>query len=302
MTHEISTFRDADGVCRIVVSRAGRTVLEAGAAINPAMRLDGGTPGLIGWFSAASPPPPEAAAALFETAANELGTDSLIGPVNGSTWEDYRAPEPGGRTFLLDCRVPDWCGELFEANGFGVIARYVSYHIGLDGWTSDRCERAEAIFASRGVRVESYDPARGRELLSEVHMLSSESFRHNFLYTPLSEPAFVAKYLPLLSRVNPEYVLLARSASGRLLGFLLAFENTLSASPRELVLKTLAAAPDGEARGVGTFLVESIHRRAVAAGFGAVYHALMHTGNISSHIGGGPSAICRRYNLYGKKI
>ncbi len=291
-----------NGLRRVIVSCGGRKLLSAGVTVNPAMRLNGETPGMIGWLESESMPSAEAAAALFDAAAAELKTGYMIGPMNGSTWEDYRVPEPGGRSFPLDCRTPDWWGGLFEACGFETVARYVSTRIELDESAFARYDRMKRCFAARGITVEEFDPGHGRELLAEVYALSCESFRNNFLYTPIPEAVFTGKYLPLMARMDPRYVLLARNAAGKLLAFMLAFENRPALGAHEMILKTLAAAPGGEARGLGAFLVEMVHRRAFDSGYRTVCHALMHEHNMSGNIGGVRAKVCRRYKLYGRKI
>ena len=154
------------------------------------------------------------------------------------------------------------------------------------------------VFRARGVTVHDFEPDKAESILREIHALSLECFRHNFLYTPACDEFFLQKYLPLIAKVPPQCILLARDGSGRLVGFLFAVPNLLRRDRRELVIKTLAVRPEAVSRGLGAYLVELCSRRAYESGVRTVYHALMHDANPSANIGRAGMTVCRRYRLY----
>lgn len=266
----------------------------AAALVNPS--LPGG---LLGWFEAENSP--DAAAALFDAVQahfSRLGISSVIGPMNGSTWESYRVALPEGTPFFLDAESMPYYWNLFESNGFEVIAEYHSSRADLSETSFRKLEQLTSFFQSRGVTIENFERGKAEVILREIHELSLESFRNNFLYSPISLEYFLQKYLPLVVNIPPEFILLARDPSGRLAGFLFSVPNLLCRDRKELILKTIAVRPDCRRLGLGTFLVELCRRRAFEAGFQTVYHALIYDANPSARIERSDMTVCRRYRLY----
>ena len=271
-----------------------RVTAHAAALANPLI-----PDGLLGWFE--SDDRPEAAAMLFDAVQTHfagLGFSSVIGPMNGSTWAAYRVALPEGTPFILDVESMPYYARLFESNGFETIAQYHSTRADLSERAFPRLERMAPVFRARGVTIGEFEPDRAETVLREIHELSLDSFKYNFLYTPVPVEFFLQKYLPLLSKVPPQCILLARDRSGRLIGYLFAIPNLLCRDRRELVIKTLAVRPEPVARGLGAFLVELCSRRAWESGVQSVYHALMHDANQSANIGRDGMTVCRRYRLY----
>ena len=271
---------------------------------NGAMRLpDGDTPGIVGWFAAADDP--AAARAVLDAAVRALrddrGARRVVGPLDFCTWDSYRLalPEAGPRRFLPDVDTPAHYPALFEAAGFSKLADYVSTALAPDPATWSRLDRAAARFAARGVRVEPFDPARAERDLLDVFAVARVAFARAFLYTPVSEEGFLARYRPAVPRIVPEFVRIARDASGAPAGFVFALPNPLAPpGAPELVVKTLAVRPDPALRGLGAWLVEDLHKRAAGRGFRTVYHALMHEANDSANITARSARVVRRYRLY----
>lgn len=266
----------------------------AAAVVNPQI-----PEGLLGWFESVDRP--EAAAMLFDAVQAhfaERGIKSVIGPMNGSTWAAYRVALPEGTPFFLDMENKPYYAKLFESNGFETIASYHSTRADLSERAFPRLERMTPVFQARGVTISNFESDRAETILREIHELSLESFKHNFLYTPVPVELFLQKYKPMLAKVPPQCILLARDKSGRLIGYLFAIPNLVCHNRRELVIKTLAVRPEPVARGLGAFLVELCSRRAYESGVQAVYHALMHDANQSANIGRDGMTVCRRYRLY----
>ncbi len=276
------------------VMEGNRVEAHAAALVNPALSA-----GLLGWFEANERP--EAAAMLFDAIQAhfaERGIASVIGPMNGSTWEAYRVALPEGIPFFLDVESMPYYAALFESNGFKTIAEYRSTRANLSEKSFPRLERMMPYFQGRGITIGNFEPENAESILYEIYALSLESFRQNFLYTPVSWEFFLRKYIPLLVRIPPQDLLLARDRSGRLLGYLFAVPNLLCPDRRELVLKTLAVRRESVCRGLGAFLVELCNCRAFESGVQTVYHALMHNANPSANIRHAEMTVCRRYRLY----
>ena len=291
----------------LALSADGRPLARCAALWNDAMRLDGETPGLVGFF-AARDDATDAACAVLDAAVRSLGEDHgarlVVGPLDGTTWDAYRLalPEAGPLRFLPDVATPPHYPALFEAAGFSKLADYTSTALTPDFDTWARLDRASARFAARGVRVEPFDPTRAERDLLDIFAVARVAFARAFLYTPISEEGFLARYRPVIPRIVPDFVRIARDAAGAPAGFIFALPNPLApADAPELVVKTLAIRPDPALRGLGAWLVEDIHKRAADSGFRTVYHALMHESNDSANITARSARIVRRYRLYVRK-
>jgi hypothetical protein len=287
----------------------GTPLARCAALWNGAMHLpDGETPGLVGWFAAKEGAPIEASRAVLDAAVDALradhGAHRVVGPLDFSTWDAYRLalPEAGPLRFLPDVNTPPHYPALFEAAGFSRLADYTSTALVPDPATWPRLDRAAARFAARGIRVDRFDPAHAERDLLDIFAVARVAFTRAFLYTPISEEGFLSRYRPVVPRIVPEFVRIARNASNAPVGFVFALPNPLApADAPELVIKTLAVLPDPAVRGLGAGLTELIHKLAWNSGIRTVYHALMHEANDSANITADAARVVRRYRLFFRK-
>jgi GNAT superfamily N-acetyltransferase len=264
--------------------------------------------GLIGHFGAREA---DAAVRLLHEAADSLrsrGALRVIGPMNGSTWARYRfvaaaeSPEEADEPAYLS--EPTNLAEYpayFAAAGFSPIIEYES-RIQRDLSIVDpKAAPAVAKVADAGIHIEPLALDRFVEVLGEIHALSLESFVDNPFYRPIERDAFIAMYTPMRPILDPDFVQLARDATGALVGFVFAFVDPLGAAhgaPGRVVLKTLVTAPALRGLGLGALLVDRTRSLALAKGHRAVIHALMHVSNVSKRMSERTTTRFRRYQLY----
>jgi GNAT superfamily N-acetyltransferase len=273
--------------------------------------LRGQKVGAIGHYASADG---DAAAALLDEAVGRLrqeGCTHAVGPMDGNTWRSYRfvtnassVGAPESPFFLEPVNPPDWPLQ-FEHAGFEPIANYFSA-LNDDLTRSDgRIDRIVHRLQGAGVRIYSALKANLRDELGRIYQVSRIAFTRNFLYTELPERAFVAQYLPLLDRIEPELVLLARRG-GQLVGYLFAIPDFAQAARGEAIdtflIKTVAILPEPSLRGLGTVLVARAHEVGNKLGYRRCIHALMHEDNVSRNISNHYAKTIRRYTLYGREI
>ncbi|MBB6099517.1 L-amino acid N-acyltransferase YncA [Deinobacterium chartae] len=262
--------------------------------------LEGRRSGLIGHYAAATH---TAGVRVLEEACARLraaGAHLALGPLDGSTWFGYRlVTEPGHEApFFLEPHHPPRHLEDFAAAGFGPVLHYFSALCTAYRPDPRRAELA-ARFAPVCLRCASAGSAEAD--LAAIYRLSLEAFAANPLYSPLPRPAFEALYRPLLERVPLEWVWLAE-CEGEVLGFVFALPDLLRPQGDSLIVKTVAVRPGRAQAGLGRYLVDELHRRAFAAGFTRVIHALMWDGNDSSSISRRYATPMRRYALFARKL
>jgi GNAT superfamily N-acetyltransferase len=141
--------------------------------------------------------------------------------------------------------------------------------------------------------------------LRGIFKVSLESFRNNFLYTPLSERDFLDQYLPIRDYVNEALTLVAE-IQGEPVGFLFAIPDWLQAKrggPVDtFIIKTVAVRPGRRNAGLGSVLVDEIQAIGKELGFRRCIHALMHESNASRNISGHYAQTIRRYTLFYRAI
>jgi GNAT superfamily N-acetyltransferase len=268
--------------------------------------LDGHKVGTIGGFEATSM---EATLQILEAAEQRLreaGCTIAIGPMNGNTWRKHRfVIESSGRgPFLLEPRnnpaFPDW----WRTAGYRELSRYSSSAMPLDGEAAvppalkERLERTGVVI--RPLHADRYD-----DELRAIHEISLRSFSNNFLYTPLDEADFIGEYRKVQQHVDPDLVRLAEK-DGKPCGFAFAIADLEAAARGEkpaLIVKTLAVDPESRCAGLGSLLVDEVHRLGREKGFTEAIHALQHETNTSLKITGRHHGTpIRRYALFSKLL
>ncbi len=304
--HILQPPADGDADAEVKLVALERVIARATLWWRDTPVLDGRRIGTIGDFSADDEP---SAAILLEVATEHLkaeGCGIAVGPMNGNTWRAHRfVIESGGRgPFLLEPRNPAAYPEWWERAGFSILSRYSSSLMPLDGTATispalqERLERA-------GVRIRSLDPRRYDDELRLIFAISLKSFAGNFLYTPLDETGFMDAYRKIRERVDPDLVRIAER-DGTACGFVFGipdFEALARGEKPALIVKTLAVDPTARCAGLGSLLVDELHRIGREKGCVEAIHALQHETNTSLKITGRHHGeALRRYALFSKPL
>jgi len=263
--------------------------------------------GYLGHYAVSDP---RAAPVLFDATLDRLAAERCtlaVGPVDGNTWERYRLITERGTEppFFLEPDNPDeWPGQ-FTAAGFTPLAQYCSaLNSDLTADNPRSAEWAQHV-AERGITIQPLRADRFDDEMRRVYALSLLSFRGNFLYTPISEADFLAKYTPIRPHLRPELVLLAERG-GELVGYIFGIPNLLQAqSGRPIdtaIIKTMAVNPDHGSVGLGSLLMARCHQSAHATGFTRAIHALFHEDNRSGRMSGHTARVIRRYTLFARPV
>ncbi len=262
--------------------------------------------GTIGGFFALTP---EAAERVLEEAAGLLakqGADTAVGPMNGNTWRSYRFVEEtdGTPPFLLEPRNPEAYPAWWRAAGFEELSHYTSSRMVLDG-AEAVSPALKARLMRSGLSIRRMEVERYDDELRLIHSLSLKSFAGNFLYTPLGEEAFLGAYRKVRDYVDPDLVRIAER-DGTACGFVFGIPD-LEAAARggqpALIVKTLAVDPGARSAGLGSLLVDDLHRMGREKGYLEAIHALQHENNTSLKITGRHEGrVFRRYVLFSRSL
>jgi GNAT superfamily N-acetyltransferase len=256
----------------------------------------------------------EAAAALLEEAVARLREKECtlaVGPMDGNTWRSYRfvtdtgPGEPQEPPFFLEPANPREWPRQFERAGFTRLAEYYSALNSDLSRDDGRIDTIVSRFDRADVRIRTPRESELRSELTRIYQVSRIAFTRNFLYTELPEQAFLAQYTPLLSRIQPDVLLLAERGED-LVGYVFAIPDfaqaTRGAPIDTFLIKTVAILPEPALRGLGGVLVERAHQAGRQLGFRRCIHALMHEDNVSRNISRHSATTMRRYTLFSREI
>ena len=229
-----------------------------------------------------------------EDLLRQQGCTIAIAPMEGNTWRPHRAViESNGRPpFLLE----PVSSPSFEQFDYETLSQYSSSILSLDD-EPPNLSRLRNRLSERNVTIRPLDLDRYEEELQNIYTLCIQSFKNNFLYTPISAMEFIAMYQKIAPLLSSECAFLAE-CEGKLVGFVFGYPDQ-----KAFVVKTLAVLAENLFAGLGTLLVETIQQSAKERGFTQAIHALQHESNQSLRISKRFQAtIFRRYALFAKKL
>lgn len=267
--------------------------------------LHGERVGTIGHYAATDSTAGRAAIRQAMHCLRAHGCATALGPMNGNTWRSYRFIVDRGTAppFFLEPTNPDSWPVDFTACGFDPLSWYVS-EINFDianrqpelGSLRQKMDRL-------GVQIAPINVDDSADDLDGIYDVVCASFRDSFLYTPLDRESFRGIYEPLLQKIDPRLMLVARHA-GRVVGFVFAPPDYLqqARSIDTIVIKTFAILPDKCYTGLGRVLIVDMLHNALDMGYTTAISALMHTENRSQKISSDCAGPMRRYALFAKSL
>lgn len=212
----------------------------------------------------------------FEIIKTELNIPLIIGPMNGSTWDNYRfSVHHHFPNFFLEPHHHLYYNNLFEEAGFTTLANYISSvdtSLYLD---SNRITPLKEKFQAMDVIIRSIDVNNFETELEKVYHLSIEAFKNNFLYTPISLASFMEKYTAIKPLMKPELILMAEDKNKNLIGFMFSVNDLYNTSEKSLIVKTIARKNEKKYSGLGALLAYEIIKTAKENKYSSVIHAFM---------------------------
>ncbi|MBD1426417.1 hypothetical protein [Sphingobacterium arenae] len=288
----------------IAVKQQGVYLAKAVLYINKGISYKDRNVGLVGAYEAQENE--EAVSQLFQTIekqAKEQGVDFLIGPMNGSTWENYRFHNhPEKPLFFMEMKHEPYYAKQWKSIGFEPIAHYYSAIAAVAPRRNEKIDKLKSRLLRDGVIIRGLDRDNYVADLKKLHPFLHDSFKQNFLYSPISESSFLEKYLPLQSVLKPEFVQIAEH-EGEIVGVLLGTDDLLNRAGKTLIIKTLARSPKRLYRGLGLVLVDEFYQKAVTKEYQQIIYALMiDEGDATPLSDQYNGHLLKTYTLYGKSI
>ncbi len=236
--------------------------------------------------------------------AKAKGYEWLIGPMEGSTWSNYRFSKHHQHApFFMEPYHHLYYNEQWQKAGFAPIAHYES-NLDQDlAYDAPALAKVQEKYESEGAVFRSIDLANFEADLEKIGQLSITGFAENFLYTPIEVQEFVSKYAPLKQFFDPRLITIVEDAQGILQALSFNIKNFNDPSDKSLIIKSLMRSKSCPFRGIGSYLVGKTVQTAKELGFEQIIHAFMIKGNASQDISEKYSAHeYKSYVLYGLKL
>ena len=248
---------------------------------------------------------------IFESLKKD-GIETIIGPLNGTTWNTYRyVTDKGHRSpFLMEPWNEDYYVELFEKLGFKPLAYYISTVMEnmnpvQRGHLSKKIEKLKKFDYYKDITVKSAENEDLIAVLNKIYDLTIEAFKNNFLYSELDREIFLKMYMSYEDKIVKKFFKMLY-LKDELIGYVFGIPDYAELQYKEkvetMILKTIAISPKYNGKGMGYILIDELVKEAEHSGYKNVIYALMHEKNISKNIGSLLGDELRRYALFIKEL
>lgn len=229
------------------------------------------------------------------------GATLAVGPVNGSTWDEYRlvtdpAPTPNASPEPRFSGEPPHDPDLRAALDAAGFAPWQTYRSGLVpdlGAMPEPQPLPDDTFTLRTARADDME-GELRHLFPLIH----RCFAQNVLFTPITEAEFLALYRRMLPMLDPRLILILERGD-KPFGMLLMLPNP---DHDRVVLKTLCVDSRHREQGLARHLTRAGYQAARRLGYRSGITALMHDENPSRHVGDTDGRWMRTYALFGRDL
>lgn len=246
-----------------------------------------------------------AASQLIETVKKDvaaLGIQHLIGPMNGTTWENYRfRTSDGPPAFFLESPHPVYYNDLFMACGFQPIKTYYSFLVKPLRPMDERALKRERELLQKGIAIRHINPENYADDMRKIYDLCLISFKDNFLYTPYPWEAYIAKYRLLEGLNDPRMTVIAEH-EGQVVGFVFMINDYLCEDEKRVVFKTYAVHPAAKYAGLGAVISQRLTQDLLDEGYASAIHAYVIEGSTSLNSSSKDSEVYRTYKLYALNV
>lgn len=236
--------------------------------------------------------------------AKSKGYTFVIGPMEGSTWNNYRFSDHNEHpNFFMEPYHHDYYPELFKKFGFKPISNYIS-NLDTDlKFEEDKISKFEQLYKQKGARFRNLDLSNLEMELLKIARFNNDAFSKNFLFTPITEDEFVAKYLPYRKFLNPELIWIVEDEKDEIQALSFSIKDYLNTTNNSLIIKSLARRSNSPYRGIGSYLVHKTYQLAKEQGYQSIVHALMINDNASVSLSQKYDGTdYKSYSLYGYKL
>jgi len=235
--------------------------------------------------------------------AKKDGYEFLIGPMEGSTWENYRFSLHNViENFFMEPYNFQYYNNQFLRNGFSEIAGYFSNIDRKPEFDELQISEYEKLLKSENACVRNLNLNDFENELFKIGKFCIEAFKDNFLYTPISPEYFVSKYIKFKNYFVPELVEIVEK-DNEIHGFNFVIPNYNDPQKKSIICKSIARRFDSPFKGLGNYFAWKMNKTALKTGYSEVIHAFILSTNASRQLSGRfNGGAYKEYKLYGVSL
>ncbi|NJM17112.1 MAG: hypothetical protein HC896_18560 [Bacteroidales bacterium] len=236
--------------------------------------------------------------------AKDKGHTWLVGPMEGSTWNNYRFTNHNQyRNFFLEPCHHSYYNLQFIKAGFVPLANYFSKLDENLAYDEEKLNKFEQHFINQGAIFRNLNMDDLHNELKKIASCSLAGFSNNLFFTPIAIDDFIDKYKSLAKYIDPGLVYIVDNANKEIQAFMFAIKDYTDSQGKTIIIKSLAKIPGTSFKGIGSYLTGKIVQTAKKRGYKKIIHAFMvkdnHSVSISNKYGGKEF---KSHTLYGIKL
>ncbi len=261
-----------------------------------AIKFDNQEEGIIGWYESADSQ--SLSDSLMKAAIDFLktcGCKKVIGPINGSTWNNYRFNKTAEQPILPgEPFQPLYYIRLWEKYGFNEYSTYETTLAPNDLFEPMTMDEGQELAQQFNLKVVFYPTEPSSDFLDKMYDFYHACFQSNPLFHPIDKEAYHKLSNKFAQILNAEHSLLVTDKEDNPIAVTLTYNDVYHALYEEgkikdqlhaksrLLIKTIATHPDWQGKQIGTLMINLVHNLANESGYEEIYHLLMFNNNLSA--------------------
>ncbi|NOQ73723.1 MAG: GNAT family N-acetyltransferase [Crocinitomix sp.] len=252
--------------------------------------------GIIGWFECSNSQ--SLSDSLLNAAIDFLKTKAckkVIGPINGSTWNNYRFNKTAEQPLLPgEPFQPLYYVRLWETFGFKEYSTYETTLAPNDLFEPMTMAEGQELAEQFNLKVVFYPAKPSPEFLDKMYDFYHACFQTNPLFHPIEKEAYHKLSGKFAQILNAEHSLLVTDNEDNPIAVTLTYNDVYHAyyeagkiknplhAKKRLLIKTIATHPEWQGKQIGTLMINLVHNLANESGYKEIYHLLMFNHNLSA--------------------
>lgn len=248
--------------------------------------------GFIGWFETL-----ESSDELFHQLDEALewlkenDCHAVYGPVNGSTWYNYRFNISNDQPLLPgEPFQPLFYPEIWKEIGFEKTESYFSAEVPKAAYFQKmNWEEALAFAHSNNLDLHYFPESIDDDLQARFLSFYHDCFTQNPLFTPLPLDQFIYLSNKSNSIVNRKYSFYVTNEANEIIALVISYLDLVHQQyptiepENKLLIKTIATHPEFQKNKIGSLMINLIHSMVVDDdAYSKVYYMLMHENNATN--------------------
>jgi GNAT superfamily N-acetyltransferase len=274
--------------------------------------------GIIGWFECVD------SQSLCNTLMNAAvdffksqGCNKIIGPINGSTWNNYRFNKTAEKPILPgEPFQPLYYIRLWEKFGFKEHSSYETSLAPNNLFEPMTMAEGQELASQYHLKVVFYPADPSPSFLDKMYDFYHACFDSNPLFHPITKEAYHKLSGKFAQILNDKHSLLVMDRDDNPVAVTLTYNDVYHMhytagkikdplhAKKKLLIKTIATHPDWQGKQIGTLMINLVHNLANESGYDEIYHLLMFKDNLSATKGKEKFVTkkVREYGLYALEI